>query len=58
MHATCMFKCYMSILAVLKGFEIEFFYYFEMLSFESYFAWICSCCMDFCIFSFERYFEN
>ena len=30
-----------------------FFQYFEMFSFKSYFAWICSFCMDVCMFFFH-----
>ena len=50
----CMFTCNISIQICIfertsdTNVKIE---YFEMLSFESYFAWICSLCMDFACFS-------
>ena len=41
MHAKCMFRYFDGI-----SYLNVFFEYFEMFSFESYFAWICSFCMD------------
>ena len=49
MHAKCVLKCNITYMRSFNRISYlnVFFWYFEMFSFESYFAWICAFCMDF-----------